>query len=94
MALCVFRRRSPSVSPLTFDVELPCYESCWEAETASQCLQQLQTLPGQIRVSTAIQHIRSDSAGDALLFEASAFGMFILILGESSSLISFSVELC
>ena len=85
MALCVFRRRSPSFSPPNFHVELPCYESCWEAETAADCFQHLQLLPPPLRVSTATQHIGSEHADEMPTFEASAFGMFILIMGECFS---------
>lgn len=81
MALCVFRRRSSYFSPLAFKVDLPCYESCWEAETASQCLEQLQNLPGSLRLSTAMQTLQTNSLGGAELFDASAFGMTLLILG-------------
>lgn len=84
MAVCVFLRKSPSFSPLTFAVELPCFEACWEAETAAQCLHHLQSLPGQLRLSTTIQLFRSNMSDEATVFEASAFGMLVVILGKAS----------
>ena len=85
MGVCVFCRKAPSFSPLTFNVDLPCFETIWEAETAAQCLHELQTLPVQIRLSTAMQLFRSNTRDEPVIFEASAFAMSITVLGESLS---------
>lgn len=83
MANCIFRgAASPAFSPLEFNIELPCYEACWEASTASDCLEALQRLPQQMRVSAAIRELRKSSVHNAALFEASAFGMDILVKGR------------
>ena len=82
MACCIFQGSSPSFAPLEFEQELPSYESCWEAKTASECLQLLQNMPQQIRVSNAIQLLRFCPPQDVPLFEASAFGMFVLVKGQ------------
>ncbi|KEF51619.1 uncharacterized protein A1O9_12254 [Exophiala aquamarina CBS 119918] len=79
MALCVFRRKSPSFSPLSFDAPIPCYDACWEASTKEECLYHLKTFPKQVLVSTALRQFADDAVGVAIL-EASSFGMFVLIL--------------
>ena len=82
MAGCIFLGKQPSLSPLSFNVEMPCYEKCWEVDTAADCLHQLQNLPRQVDVSTAIRRLRSFHGETDLLLEASGFGMFTLIMGE------------
>lgn len=62
---------------------MPCYEICWEADTASQCLKQLQKLPRQLRLATAMQNLRLESFTSPVPFEASAFGLTLLILSPS-----------
>ena len=85
MAGCIFQGVLPTISPLDFDVEMPCYDSCWEATTAADCLQQLQKWPRQILVSTAIRRIRA-STQNGPLFEASGFGMFVIVNGKYTQL--------
>ena len=83
---CLFMKRSPSLSPLTFHVGLPSYQSTWKARTASECLRRLQTLPGQMRLSTATRQIRTASTlNNQPLFEASTLGMFIILIGTLDS---------
>lgn len=83
MVHCIFLGRTPRLDPCQFQVYLPSYEACWEAKTASNCLQRLQTLPQQICVSTAIRLLISWPDADAPLFEASGFGMHVLVNGAS-----------
>ncbi len=45
IAGCIFESKNPTLSPLDQNVDLPCYESCWEAKTASECLAQLKSTP-------------------------------------------------
>ncbi|KAG4431543.1 hypothetical protein IFR05_012978 [Cadophora sp. M221] len=79
---CLFQGSTPVISPLDLDVDLPCYEICWEAKSAAECLQHLKSNPSQLRVSTAIQnHLTGLSLENNTAFETSAFGMFTLIHG-------------
>ncbi|CZR53621.1 uncharacterized protein PAC_03501 [Phialocephala subalpina] len=81
-ACCIFQNSPPSFSPLDLDVELACYEACWEARSAAECLQQLQSTPPQLPVSSAIRQLRTPSPFEGgPTFEASAFGMFVLVVG-------------
>jgi hypothetical protein len=82
MALCVFRRKSPSFSPLSFDVLIPCYDACWEANTKEECLEYLKSLPKQTLVSTALRQLAADDADSVAALESSSFGMFVLILSR------------
>ena len=86
MALCIFRKKSPSFSPLSFDVLTPCYDACWEAGSKEECLTQLQSLPKQMPVSTALKLLGSEHSESIPTLEVSAYGMFILILSESEAL--------
>ena len=82
MVHCIFLGRTPNLDPRQFPVELPGYETCWEAETASDCLHRLQILPKQLRVSTAIEMLTLWPNTKVPLFEASGFGMFVLANGS------------
>lgn len=82
MVHCIFMGRTPDFDPCDFHVDLPTYESCWEAETAAECLRNLQSLPRPMRVSTAMTMLLSWPDADARLFEASGFGMFVLMNGK------------
>ena len=82
MVHCIFLGRTPDLDPSQFPMELPGYETCWEAKTASDCLHRLQTLPQQMRVSTAIGMLTSWPDTKAPLFEASGFGMHVLVNGS------------
>lgn len=82
VASSIFQGTSPSFSPLKLDIELPSYESCWIAESAEKCLQELQRTPSQPHLAQALQQLRVPwSRDEQPLFEASAFGMFVLIKG-------------
>ena len=82
MVHCIFLARTPGLDPRHFPMELPGYETCWEAQSAAECLHRLQTLPPQIRVSTAMGMLNSWPDAQAPLFEASGFGMHVLINGS------------
>ena len=86
MAACVFHTKSPSLSPLTLKVELPCFEACWEAQTSSECFQMLQKYPPQMQISSASRALRTSSltVDNSPSFESSAFGMSTLIMGKFS----------
>ena len=84
IAGCIFQGIPPIISPLDLDIQLPCYETIWEAKTASECLQHLQNMPQQIPISTAFKQLRVSRVTDRPLFEASGFGMLILVAGECS----------
>lgn len=77
----MFQGSAPTVSPLDVDANLPCYTTCWEAETAAECFHQLQSVPSQPRLSTAMRQLRIKSSLESRMFEASAFGMFTLAHG-------------
>jgi len=77
----IFQGSIPSMSPLDFDVELPCYESCWEATSASECLKRLKSTPQQPLVSTAMHQLRSTQNPTSSILEVSGFGMFTLLKG-------------
>jgi hypothetical protein len=82
VASCIFQGRPPSFSPLKLGIELPSYESCWIAESAEKCLQELQRIPSQPRLAQALLQLRVPwSSDEQPVFEVSAFGMFILIKG-------------
>ena len=74
--------RPPTLSPLSVDVILPCYESAWEAETADECLRRLQSSPAQLSISTALRTLRGGDSRDGPVLEASGYGMFVLINGK------------
>lgn len=82
MVHCIFMGRTPTLDPNTFHVELPGYEACWEAEDASSCLHLLQSHPRPMQVSAALGLLVSWPDAAAPLFEASAFGMHVLIHGK------------
>ncbi|KAL3449905.1 hypothetical protein BJX65DRAFT_272150 [Aspergillus insuetus] len=75
---CIFRGSSSHLSPFHVDFSLPCYEVCWEARTAKECLQHLQLTPRPIQLSAALEHLRQRS-GQPPPFEPSAGAMFTLI---------------
>lgn len=82
VANCIFQGSSPSFSPLKLDIELPSYESCWIANSAEKCLQELQRTPPQPHLAQALQQLRTPkSCEERSVFDASAFGMFTLIKG-------------
>ena len=83
MVHCIFLGRSPDLDPTKFDVQLPGYESCWEAETAAECLHRLQSLPVQMQVSAAMGLLTWWPDTETPLFEASGFGMHVLVNGAS-----------
>ena len=85
MVHCIFLARLPGLDPSHFPVELPGYETCWEARSAAECLHRLQTLPPQIRVSTAMGMLTSWPDAKVPLFEASGFGMHVLVNGSLRS---------
>lgn len=62
-------------------VVLPCYASAWEARTASECLEQLQSLPAQCHFSTALGLLQNGDDGSGSGLELSGFGMFTLMAG-------------
>ena len=84
MVGCIFQGVLPTLCPFDFDVALPCYESCWEATTAFDCLQHLRARPQPISISNAIRQIWVPSIPNKPLFEASEFGMFVMICGQYS----------
>lgn len=74
---------NPALNPTKSNVELPGYETCWEAETAEECLRRLQSSPVQMRVSAALDLLMSWPDTETPLFEASGFGMHVLVNGAS-----------
>ncbi len=85
MVHCIFLGRTPGFDPCHFQVGLPSYEACWQAESAAECLRSLQSRPPPMRVACAMTLLLSWPDSDAPLFEASGFGMFVLINGRNSS---------
>lgn len=83
MVHCIFLGRSPDLDPTKFNVKLPGYESCWEAKTAAECLYCLQCLPVQMSVSDAMDLLTMWPDTETPLFEASGFGMHVLVNGAS-----------
>jgi hypothetical protein len=83
MVHCIFLGRNPDLDPTRFNVQLPSYESCWEAQTAAECLHLLQSLPVPMHVSTAMKMLTSWPDTETPLFEASGFGMHVLVNGMS-----------
>ena len=79
---CVFKRGQPLLSPAKFAVQMPCFESCWLAQSAADCLRQLQKAPVPLPISAAIKKIRSASAINGQLFDASDFGMLAVVIGD------------
>lgn len=77
----IFQGSMPSISPLDFDVELPCFESCWEATSASECLKRLKSMPQQLLVSAAMRQLRSMRNHTSSILEVSGFGMFTILKG-------------
>jgi hypothetical protein len=69
-------------SPSQFVVDTPCYQSCWTASTARDCLIKLQNFPTQVSVARALRRLRSATSLESYLFDASDFGMQAIILGR------------
>jgi hypothetical protein len=83
---CIMIRRPPSLLPLSANTMLPSYESAWEAETAAECLQELQKLPTQITISGALKALLNRPfIGPDPHSEVSGYGMFVLIHGKPVS---------
>jgi hypothetical protein len=89
VAGCIYLGKPPSLLPRSVNVVLPCYESAWEAGTAAECLQRLQSHPGQLSISTALRMLQEEDAQNVPLLEVSGYGMFVLIHGELDHLKSF-----
>ncbi|RBR11745.1 hypothetical protein FVER53590_13066 [Fusarium verticillioides] len=81
VASCIFMGTAPTFSPLDLDIELPCYETCWNSRSARTCLEYLQSAPPQRRLSYTFLELRTASLPLERhpRFEASAFGMFTLV---------------
>jgi hypothetical protein len=84
MAACSFLGKPSNVPPMSFHVVMPCYEACWDARTAGECLNELQRLPSQARYSSALRLIRGARAQEPVVLEVSPFGMSALVRGKSS----------
>lgn len=79
------------MSPNSFEVLMPCFDVCWEADSKEECLRQLQLSPLQMRVSSALKYLSYDGAEtESPVLEVSSFGMFILILSKTFLLACFS----
>ncbi len=89
---CVFTKWSPYLSPSDFPVQLPCFDNCWEAMTASECLQSLKLQPEMLSVTSAIKRVREASEGIFPLFEAPAFGMLAVLIGLSQKAIFYCLS--
>ncbi|KAK7903826.1 hypothetical protein LTR67_001846 [Exophiala xenobiotica] len=81
MAACSFLGKPSNVPPMSFHVVMPCYEACWDARTAGECLNELQRLPSQARYSSALRLIRGARAQEPVVLEVSPFGMSALVRG-------------
>ena len=82
MARCVFIGDPPTLSPLSVDILLPCYEAMWEAKTSGECLNLLEAFPSPCSLSSALTLLRDYGPSDVPLLEISGFGMFALIKGK------------
>lgn len=79
---CIFMKRAPSLSSLSFNIVLPTPQACWNARTARECLHHLQAAPREIRLSVATKQIRANrTLEDQPKFETSSLGMFIILIG-------------
>ncbi|KFY78179.1 hypothetical protein V499_02615 [Pseudogymnoascus sp. VKM F-103] len=77
----MFTRSSSHISPFTFYVDTPCYNDCWVAPTANECLEKLRIAPPPIKVATAVKRLRSASSLQGNhLFDASDCGMLEIIV--------------
>ncbi|KIW20478.1 hypothetical protein PV08_01053 [Exophiala spinifera] len=81
MAGCVFRSRAPALSPLSFKVLLPSYESAWQAKSKSECWHQLRATSQPLTVSYAFSRLWGAAADNFVGLEVSGYGMFTLIEG-------------
>ena len=81
MASCIFMSKTPAFAPFDLHVELPSYEICWNAPSARACLQNLQSMPPQRKLSSTLSQLRipSPSSQKEPPLEVSAFGMFTLV---------------
>ncbi|OQD79289.1 hypothetical protein PENANT_c055G05364 [Penicillium antarcticum] len=81
MASCIFMSKAPAFAPFDLHVELPSYEICWNARSARACLQNLQSIPPQRKLSSTLSQLRipSPSSQKEPPLEVSAFGMFTLV---------------
>ncbi|KFY87816.1 hypothetical protein V498_07018 [Pseudogymnoascus sp. VKM F-4517 (FW-2822)] len=83
----IFTRSSSHISPFTFYVDTPCYNDCWVAPTANECLEKLRSAPPPIQVATAVKRLRSASSLPGHhLFDASDCGMLEIIVALHSVL--------
>ncbi|KFY57793.1 hypothetical protein V496_06340 [Pseudogymnoascus sp. VKM F-4515 (FW-2607)] len=83
----IFTRSSSHISPFTFYVDTPCYNDCWVAPTANECLEKLRSAPPPIQVATAVKRLRSASSLQGHhLFDASDCGMLEIIVALHSVL--------
>ncbi|KAJ5118201.1 c2h2 transcription factor [Penicillium atrosanguineum] len=81
MASCIFMGKAPAFAPLDLHIELPSYEICWNARSPQACLQHLQSMPPQRKLSSTLSQLRilSLSSQEQSPLEVSAFGMFTLL---------------
>ena len=84
MGSSIFTRSSSHISPFTFYVDTPCYQNCWVAPTATECVKYLQMMPPQIQVATALKKIRSARLQETYLFDSSDCGMLEIIMSKST----------
>ncbi|KFY34486.1 hypothetical protein V494_06721 [Pseudogymnoascus sp. VKM F-4513 (FW-928)] len=83
----MFTRSSSHISPFTFYVDTPCYNDCWVAPTANECLEKLRVAPPSIQVATAVKRLRSASPLQGHhIFDASDCGMLEIIVALHSVL--------
>ena len=77
----IFCGNAPGFAPLELKIRLPSYEMCWEAKSAKECLQHLQSTPRPPLLSFALRQLQMSSCIGKRdwTFEASAFGMFTLV---------------
>lgn len=92
MVQCIFRKKSPSFSPVSFEVLIPCDDVCWNAATKDDCLRQLKQMPRQIRISTALSYLSADGGWTGSILEVSSFGMLALILSGFAAFLSIQSE--
>lgn len=67
--------------PSAIEVLLPSYEEIWEASSEAAWREALQKRPVPYLVSTATERLWNHQKGTIKPFEASTYGMFVLVLG-------------